>query len=90
MFNPLSVHWCYRADQSLACIVAEVHNTYGGRHAYLLHPDERGRAQAGKEFYVSPFLEVSGRYRMRFSPPGWVSSRTNTTGTPAARAASAS
>jgi DUF1365 family protein len=70
VFNPLSVHWCYRADQSLACIVAEVHNTYGGRHAYLLHPDERGRAQAGKEFYVSPFLEVSGRYRMRFSPPG--------------------
>ena len=44
VFNPLSVHWCYRADGSLACLVAEVHNTYGGRHAYLLHPDEVGRA----------------------------------------------
>ena len=70
VFNPLSTHWCYRADGSLACIVAEVHNTHGGRHAYLLRPDERGRAEAGKEFFVSPFLEVAGRYRMRFSPPG--------------------
>ncbi len=70
VFNPLSTHWCYRADGSLACIVAEVHNTYGGRHAYLLRPDERGRAEADKQFYVSPFLEVTGRYRMRFSPPG--------------------
>jgi uncharacterized protein len=70
VFNPLSTHWCYRADGSLACIVAEVHNTYGGRHGYLLRPDERGRAETGKQFYVSPFLQVAGRYRMRFSPPG--------------------
>ena len=70
VFNPLSTHWCYRADGSLACIVAEVHNTYGGRHAYLLRPDERGRAEAAKQFYVSPFLQVTGDYRMRFSPPG--------------------
>ena len=57
VFNPLSVHWCYRADGALACIVAEVHNTYGERHAYLLRPDERGRAEADKEFYVSPFFD---------------------------------
>jgi len=70
VFNPLSVHWCYRADGSLACLVAEVHNTYGERHAYLLHPDDAGRAEADKEFYVSPFFEVAGRYLMRFSAPG--------------------
>ena len=69
VFNPLSVHWCYRADGSLACLVAEVHNTYGERHAYLLHPDDAGRAEADKEFYVSPFFEVAGRYLMRFSAP---------------------
>ena len=69
VFNPLSTHWCYRADGSLACIVAEVHNTYGQRHAYVLRPDEAGRAQADKEFYVSPFFEVDGRYLMRFSAP---------------------
>lgn len=68
-FNPLSTHWCYRADGSLTCIVAEVHNTYGQRHAYLLHPDDTGRAEAAKEFYVSPFNPVDGSYLMRFSPP---------------------
>lgn len=70
VFNPLSTHWCYRADGSLACLVAEVHNTYGERHAYVLHPDAAGRAEADKEFYVSPFLPVAGRYLMRFSAPG--------------------
>ena len=70
VFNPLSTHWCYRADGSLACIVAEVHNTYAQRHAYVLRPDETGRVQVDKEFYVSPFFEVDGRYLMRFSAPG--------------------
>ena len=70
VFNPLSTHWCYRADGSLACLVAEVHNTYGERHAYLLRPDDDGRAEADKTFYVSPFFDVAGRYRMRFSAPG--------------------
>ena len=40
-----------------ACVVAEVHNTYGERHCYLLDPGERGRGRADKEFYVSPFLD---------------------------------
>jgi DUF1365 family protein len=70
VFNPISVHWCYAAGGELACIVAEVHNTYGERHAYLVRPDNAGRALARKDFYVSPFLEVDGEYLMRFSPPG--------------------
>jgi len=48
VFNPLTVFWCHRGDGSLAAIIAEVHNTYGQRHAYLLHPDRRGRAEAAK------------------------------------------
>src|SRR5581483_5026208 len=55
---------------TLACVVAEVHNTYGERHAYLLHTDERGRAEVPKEFYVSPFYPVDGRYRMSLPEPG--------------------
>jgi DUF1365 family protein len=51
-------------------VVAEVHNTYGERHCYLLEPGERGRTETDKEFYVSPFLTVDGRYRMSFSEPG--------------------
>jgi DUF1365 family protein len=70
VFNPLTVYWCYDPDGALRYIVAEVHNTYGDRHCYLLHPGDRGRAEADKAFYVSPFLSVDGRYRMTFSEPG--------------------
>jgi uncharacterized protein len=66
VFDPLSVFWCYHRDGVLACVVAEVHNTYGERHAYLLRPDEAGVAAAGKDFHVSPFFDVSGTYELRF------------------------
>lgn len=52
------------------CVVAEVHNTYGGRHGYLLRPDGDDRAVTEKEFYVSPFFPVDGGYRMRLPEPG--------------------
>ena len=57
-------------DGTLRCVVAEVHNTYGERHAYLLRTDDRGRAEAAKEFYVSPFYPVDGGYRMSLPEPG--------------------
>lgn len=66
-FDPLSVFWAIAPDESLTCIVAEVHNTYGERHAYLLRPDETGRAQADKAFYVSPFFTVEGKYDLQFT-----------------------
>jgi len=46
VFNPLTVFWCHGSDGSLACVVAEVHNTYGERHCYLLATDHAGRARA--------------------------------------------
>ena len=67
VFDPLSVFWCYDSTGRLACVVAEVHNTYGERHAYLLHPDEAGVAMTGKDFHVSPFFDVSGIYELRFT-----------------------
>ncbi|WP_433894502.1 DUF1365 domain-containing protein [Streptomyces sp. CA-111067] len=70
VFNPLTVYWCHDADGTPREVVAEVHNTYGERHCYLLHPDERGRADTAKEFYVSPFFPVDGDYRMRLPAPG--------------------
>ncbi|GGU70097.1 DUF1365 domain-containing protein [Lentzea flava] len=70
VFNPLSVYWCHDASGALVCVVAEVHNTYGGRHCYLLRTDDHGRASVDKEFYVSPFLEVDGHYVMRLPKPG--------------------
>ena len=69
VFNPLTVYWCHDAGGALACVVAEVHNTYHQRHAYLLRTDGRGRAQTPKEFYVSPFYPVDGQYRMSLPEP---------------------
>jgi DUF1365 family protein len=68
-FNPLSVFWCYDRAGELVAVVAEVHNTYRERHCYLLRPDARGRAEADKAFYVSPFFAVDGRYEMMFTDP---------------------
>ena len=67
VFDPLSVFWCYDCDGVLVCVVAEVHNACGERHACLLRPDEAGTAVTGKGFYVSPFFDVSGTYELRFT-----------------------
>ncbi len=70
VFNPLSLFWCHDSSGDLLCVVAEVRNTYGGRHCYLLHTDESGRAETEKVFYVSPFYPVDGYYRMSVPEPG--------------------
>lgn len=69
VFNSLSVYWCYRAGGELACVLAEIHNTYSGRHCYLLRTGQDGRAGASKAMYVSPFFGVTGQYRMRLPEP---------------------
>jgi DUF1365 family protein len=70
VFNPLSLFWCHDAAGELRCVVAEVHNTYGERHCYLLETDDAGRASVPKAFYVSPFNDVEGQYRMKLPEPG--------------------
>ena len=67
VFDPLTVFWCFGADGTLRCVVAEVHNTYGERHANLLTLDPDGDVGVDKQFYVSPFNDVSGDYAMRFT-----------------------
>ncbi|MCU1602568.1 MAG: hypothetical protein JWO22_3277 [Frankiales bacterium] len=70
VFNPLSLHYCLASDGSVVAVIAEVHNTYGGRHAYVLETDAEGRARTDKHFYVSPFNTVEGHYDMRLPLPG--------------------
>lgn len=70
VFNPLTLFWCYGTNGELRCVVAEVHNTYGERHCYLLRTDPSGRASVPKAFYVSPFNDVDGEYRMKLPAPG--------------------
>ena len=69
VFNPLSIFWCHDAEGTLRAVVAEVHNTYGGRHAYLLPPDENRAVMVTKKLYVSPFNEVDGYYLVRAPRP---------------------
>ena len=69
VFNPLTLYWCHRADGTLSCVIAEVHNTYHQRHAYLVHTDGQGRARVDKELYVSPYHPVDGWYQMSLPRP---------------------
>lgn len=72
VFNPVSFWFCHDRSGATRVILAEVNNTFGERHAYLLARADRaaiGKAEAlqvRKAFHVSPFLPVEGGYRFRF------------------------
>jgi DUF1365 family protein len=65
VFDPLTTYFCLDAAGRLEGVLAEVHNTYGERHCYPLAVTERTGASVEKEFYVSPFFAVEGRYDIR-------------------------
>lgn len=68
-FKPVSFWFCHRTNGELGAVLAEVHNTFGEQHCYLLHHADgaplRNGAQivAKKVFHVSPFFPVRGEYR---------------------------
>jgi uncharacterized protein len=72
VFDPVSWWFCHHADGELALVVAEVNNTFGESHCYLLDRLEHRangtvRAHTAKRFHVSPFLPVEGlAYRFTF------------------------
>ena len=76
VFNPVSYFYCYRPDGRLAAIVAEVSNTFGERHPYLLTDANRVVAGARdvyehrKLMHVSPFFGMDQTYRFSFTEPG--------------------
>ena len=68
-FKPVSFWYALRSDGTLAAVVAEVNNTFGERHCYLLSGSALhwgGTMEASKVFHVSPFCAVQGLYRFRF------------------------
>ena len=71
-FNPVSFWMVIRGNDLLA-VIAEVNNTFGQRHSYLLaEPDlspitPQTDLRAGKVFHVSPFQDVAGEYRFGFA-----------------------
>lgn len=72
-FNPVSFWVGQDREDRIQFVLAEVNNTFGERHLYLLsQPEEAGsgnstRFREAKSFYVSPFMEVDGEYRFSFS-----------------------
>lgn len=75
VFNPISLYYCEHADGGLRAVIAEVHNTFGEQHCYVLHDggvpmDVRRLREKAKLFHVSPLLDRAGRYAFRLTPPG--------------------
>jgi DUF1365 family protein len=71
VFNPVSFFYCYDRSERLALVVAEVNNTFGDRHAYVL-PVEGGYEWRHKKLmHVSPFTRPdAGTYAFALPPPG--------------------
>lgn len=81
VFNPVSFYYCYQAapggaapgaPDRLVAVVAEVHNTFGDRHCYLLKAGEAGSGilwHEKKVFHVSPFLTLAGTYEFELGTP---------------------
>ncbi len=69
VFNPASFFLCRDEAGVLRVVVIEVHNTFGERHQYTLRPGGGEVAPGGpftagmdKDFFVSPFISIDGRY----------------------------
>lgn len=74
-FNPISLWYCEHRDGSLRAVIAEVRNTFGEKHSYLLASGGAPMPyeavyEKDKCFHVSPFLDRAGQYRFRFDAPG--------------------
>lgn len=77
-FNPISIYYCYREDETLGHIVAEVDNTpWGERHCYVVDAERDNlgsgkvmRFRVPKALHVSPFHPMAQEYLWRFNEPG--------------------
>ncbi|WNC88953.1 DUF1365 domain-containing protein [Paraburkholderia sp. FT54] len=70
-FNPVSFWFCHDRDGQLRALFAEVRNTFGERHNYLLSASGNApitadtRLTCRKVLHVSPFCRVEGGYTFR-------------------------
>ncbi|MFO7570383.1 MAG: DUF1365 family protein, partial [Smithellaceae bacterium] len=76
VFNPVSFYYVYDDQGTLLCVLAEVNNTFGEKHLYVLTSDDQtdpaypARFTTKKAFHVSPFNNLEGMYRFTFSGVG--------------------
>ena len=73
VFNPVSFYYCLDADSKIVAFVAEVNNTFGERHLYVMGEKQevfssnKTNYRIKKGFYVSPFYDVDGEYDIKLS-----------------------
>ena len=71
-FNPVSFWFCLHQNRQPIVILAEVNNTFGEHHCYLLfnqnlQPINKDQyLSVNKHFHVSPFFFVEGKYLFNF------------------------
>lgn len=76
VFNPISFFYCYDKTGELFCVLAQVNNTFGEMHLYLLSQPLAESADDGrlqfvndKQFHVSPFFSRDGHYLFHLTEP---------------------
>ncbi len=76
VFNPVSFWFCYSGN-SLIATIAEVNNTFGASHSYVI---PQGDLLHKKILHVSPFFKIEGEYKFAFANNVNSSSTGNSTG----------
>jgi DUF1365 family protein len=73
VFNPVSFWYCFDKQGGLRAVLAEVNNTFGETHRYLLTAPNKEiitsetELRCSKNLHVSPFCQVRGFYRFNFN-----------------------
>lgn len=72
VFNPVSFYFCFEHGRKLLAVLVEINNTFGERHVYAITDFQGESLKTGltashhKQFYVSPFNDLSGNYEYKF------------------------
>jgi DUF1365 family protein len=72
VFNPISVWYCFGADDELRAVIHEVRNTFGDRHIYVapIEGSSAIRHSVEKRLHVSPFNGMDQTYHFSMTGPG--------------------
>ncbi|MBB2151742.1 DUF1365 domain-containing protein [Pedobacter gandavensis] len=72
-FNPVSFYFCFDAQGSPLCAVAEISNTFREMKLFLIKKEEmesgRFRQRIEKYFYVSPFIDLDTLFDFNLGIP---------------------
>ncbi|MFN2268368.1 MAG: DUF1365 family protein [Desulfonatronovibrio sp.] len=72
VFNPVSFYYVFNKYEKLDMAIAEVNNTFGDKHIYILNKQFNphnfpAQFRTTKDFHVSPFFDLKGEYWFKLS-----------------------